>query len=124
VEGAELADLTDVALGPSNAAALLERVVSEGKGKGREIALAAYVDALPDEWARDRTAKLEEGNLDLVPLTLATFYRAKSTPTSWQQYFDSASGLKSSTLLTAARVARQAYVEAILLRTLTADSEE
>jgi len=123
IAGAELADLTDLALGPSNAAALLERVVSESKGKG--TALAAYVNALPDEWARERTAKLDEGKLDLAPLTLATYHRAKSAPTSWQQYFDSSSGMKSSTQLTAARVARQAYVEAILLRTLAdADTEE
>ncbi|NRD52516.1 hypothetical protein HRD49_12160 [Corallococcus exiguus] len=123
IAGTELADLTDVALGPSNAAALLERVVSESKGE--ETALAAYVNALPDEWARARTAKLDEGKLDLVPLRLATYHRAKSAPTSWQQYFDSSSGMKSSTQLTAARVARQAYVEAILLRTLTgANTEE
>jgi hypothetical protein len=124
IAGTELADLTDVALGPSNAAALLMRVASESKGKGKEIALAEFVNALPEEWARERTAKLDEGKLDLVPLTLATSHRAKSAPTSWQQYFDSSSGMKSSTQLTAARVARQAYVEAILLRTLSdADTE-
>lgn len=127
IAGAELADLTDVALGPRDVAALLERVLSESKGKGKEstATLAAYVNALPDDWARARTAKLDESALDLTPLTLATFHRGKSDPSSWQQYFDSSSGMKSSTPLTTARVARQAYVEAILLRTLAgADKEE
>jgi len=123
IAGTELADLTDLSLGPSNAAALLNRVVSESKSDEKEVALAAFVDALPGEWAKSRTAKLEEGNLDLMPLTLATFHRAKSAPANWQQYFDSSSGMKSSTQMTANRVARQAYVEAILLRTLTDDSK-
>lgn len=118
IAGAELADLTDVALGPSNAAALLDRVVSESKGKGKEVALAAYVNALPDEWARGRAAKADDRALDLTPLTLAVVHRGKSDSASWQQYFDASSGMKSSIQLTAARVVRQAYVEAILLRAL------
>ncbi len=122
IAGTELADLTDVALGPCDAAALLERVLSESKGNGKDAPLAGYVNALPDDWARERTANLDEATLGLAPIALATFHRAKSDASSWQQYFDSSSGLKSSTQLTAARVARQAYVEAILLRTL-ADPE-
>lgn len=122
IAGTELADLTDVALGPREAAALLDRVLAESKGSGKDAPLARYVNALPDDWARDRTANLDEATLGLAPIALATFHRAKSDASSWQQYFDSSSGLKSSTQLTATRVARQAYVEAILLRTL-ADSE-
>jgi len=118
IAGAELADLTDVALGPRNAAALLERVLSESKGKGKESPLAAYVNALPNDWARGRAAKADDTALDLTPLTLAVVHRGKSDTASWQQYFDASSGMKSSTQLTAARVARQAYVEAILLRAL------
>ena len=125
VAGTELADLTDVALGPRDAAALLERVLSESKGKSKDAALAVYVNALPDEWIRERTANLDEGALGLTPIALATYHRAKSDASSWQQYFDSSSGMKSSIQLTAARAARQAYVEAILLRTLAdADTEE
>lgn len=125
IAGAELADLTDMALGPRDAAALLERVLSESKGKGKDDSLAAYVNALPNDWARARIAKLDEGALDLTPLTLAIFHQGKSDASSWQRYFDSSSGMKSSTQLTTARVARQAYVEAILLRTLAyADTEE
>ena len=125
IAGAELADLTDVALGPRDVAALLERVLSESKGKGKDSALSAYVNALPDDWARARTANLDDGALDRTPLTLATVHRGKSDPSSWQQYFDSSSGMKSSTPLTTARVARQAYVETILLRTLAgADKEQ
>ena len=125
IAGTELADLTDVALGPRDAAALLERVLSESKGKGKDAPLAGYVNALPEDWARERTANLDEATLGLAPIALATFHRAKSDSSSWQQYFDSSSGLKSSTQLTAARVARQAYVEAILLRTLAdAEAEE
>jgi hypothetical protein len=116
IAGAELADLTDVALGPRDAAALLERVLSESKGK--DSALAAYVNALPDEWARGRAAKADDTALDLTPLTLAVVQRGKSDPASWQHFFDASSWMKSSTQLTAARVARQAYVEAILLRAL------
>lgn len=125
IAGTELADLTDVALGPHDAAALLERVLLESKGEGKDAPLADYVNALPDDWARERTANLDEATLGLAPIALATFHRAKSDASSWQQYFDSSSGLKSSTQLTAARVARQAYVEAILLRTLAdAETEE
>jgi hypothetical protein len=125
IAGTELADLTDVALGPRDAAALLERVLSESKAKSKDAPLAGYVNALPDDWARERTANLDEATLGLAPIALATFHRAKSDASSWQQYFDSSSGLKSSTQLTAARVARQAYVEAILLRTLAdAQTEE
>lgn len=118
IAGTELADLTDVALGPCDAAALLERVLSESMGADEDVSLAGYVNALPDDWARERTANLDEATLGLTPIALATSHRAKSDASSWQQYFDSSSGLKSSTQLTAARVARQAYVEAILLRTL------
>lgn len=124
IAGMELADLTDVALGPRDAAALLERVLSEPKGRDKDTPLAGYVNALPDDWARERTANLDEATLGLAPITLATFHRAKSDPSSWQQYFDSSSGLKSSTRLTAARVARQAYVEAILLRALASARAE
>lgn len=116
IAGAELADLTDVALGPRNAAALLERVLSEANGK--DSSLSAYVNALPDEWARARAAKADDIALDLTPLTLAVIQRGKSDTASWQQYFDSTSGMTSSTQLTAARVARQVYVEAILLHAL------
>ena len=118
IAGFELADLTEVELGPRNAAALLERVLSQSKGNETPATLATFVDALPNEWAQNRTAKLDEGKLDLMPLTLATFYRAKSAPKNWQQYFDASSGMISSTQLTATCVARQAYVEAILLRSL------
>ncbi|MFO0629707.1 MAG: GTPase-associated system all-helical protein GASH [Polyangiales bacterium] len=125
IAGTELADLTELALGPRDAAALLERVISESKGRGKEAPLAVYVNALPDDWARERTANLDETMLGLTPIALAIFHRARSDASSWQQYFDSSSGLKSSTQLTAARVARQAYVEAILLRTLAdAEAEE
>lgn len=118
IAGTELADLTDVALGPRDAAALLERVLSESKRNGKDAPLAGYVNALPDDWVRERTVNLDEATLGLAPIALATFHRARSDASSWQQYFDSSSGLKSSTQLTAARVARQAYVEAIVLRML------
>lgn len=121
IAGMELADLTNVALGPRDAAALLERVLSESKGDGKDAPLADYVNALPDDWARERMTKLanlDEATLGLAPIALAIFHRVKSDTSSWQRYFDSSSGLKSSTQLTAACVARQAYVEAMLLRTL------
>ncbi len=125
IAGAELADLTNVALGPRNAAALLERVLSESKGKGKDSPLDAYVNALPAEWAQGRAAKADNSALDLTPLTRAVLQRGKSDTASWQQYFNASSAMKSSTQLTAARVARQAYVEAILYRALTeVDMEE
>jgi len=123
IAGTELADLTDVTLGPRNAAALLERVLSESQGE--DLPFAAYVNALPDEWARERGAKTNESALDLIPLTFAVAHRAKSDAASWQEYFDASSGMKSSTRFVAARVAHQAYVEAILLRELAdAGAEE
>lgn len=125
IAGAELADLTDVALGPCNAAALLERVLSNTKGKGKDSSLADYVNALPCTWIQERVTKIDERVLDLVPLTLAVVHRGKSGASNWEQYFDSSSGMKSSTRLTAVRVARQAYVEAVLLRSLAdVDTEE
>lgn len=125
IAGTELADLTEVALGPRNATALLERVLSESKAKAKNTSLATYVNALPEEWARERKAKADDNALDLTPLSLAIIRRANSDTTSWQQYFDASSGMKSSTQLTASRMARQAYVEAILLRTLAdIDTEE
>jgi hypothetical protein len=122
IAGTELADLTDVTLGPRNAAALLERVLSESKGK--DSPLAAYVNALPDEWVRERANKANENGLDLTPLTLAMVHRSKSDTASWQQFFDASSGMKSSTQVTAARMAHQAYVEAILLHALADASTE
>lgn len=125
IAGTELADLTDVALGPCNTTALLEHVLSESKAKGKDTSLATYINALPEEWARERKAKADGGALDLTPLSFAIAHRANSDTASWQQYFDASSGVKSSTQLTAGRTARQAYIEAILLRTLAdADTEE
>jgi len=125
VAGSELADLTDVAFGLRDASALLERVLSEAKGKGKDAPLHAYVNAVPDDWARGRATKTDERALDLTPLAQAIFQRGKSDALSWQQYFDSTSGMKSFTPLAAARVAWQAYVEAVLLHTLAdADTEE
>ncbi len=118
----ELADLTDVALGPQDAAALLERVLPETKGnKSKEQALHVYVNAVPDEWAKRRTAKTDAQALDLAPLSLALSKRVEGNSTTWQPFFESVSGgLKAVTLLAPERVARQAYVEAMLFRTLAA----
>jgi hypothetical protein len=125
IAGTELADLTDVALGMRDASALLEQVLSEANGEAKDAPLRAYVNALPEDWARGRSAKTEDHALDLTPLTLAISQRGKSDTASWQQYFDSSSGMRSSTLLAAVRVARQAYVEAMLLHALTdVDTEE
>ncbi|HUW39426.1 MAG TPA: GTPase-associated system all-helical protein GASH [Rectinemataceae bacterium] len=117
IAGTELADLIDVTLGPRNSAALLERVLSDSNGK--DSPLAAYVNALPDEWVRERAAKANESAFDLTPLTFAMVHRARSDTASWQQYFDASSGMKSSTQVTAACVAHQAYVEGIMLRALS-----
>ena len=116
----ELADLTDVALGPQDAAALLERALPEAKGnKNKEQALHVYVNAVPDEWAKARVAKLDAQALDLTPLSLALSTRVEGNSTSWPSFFESVSGgLKAGTTLPPERVARLAYVEAMLFRTL------
>lgn len=125
IAGAELADLTDIGLGPRSAAAILARVLSDLDGKGEELPLATYVNALSDEWVRDRTAKLDDRALDLTPFTRAIVHRGKSNSASWQSFFDASSVIKTSARLTPDRVGRQAYVEAILLRALAhADTEE
>ncbi len=118
----ELADLTDVALGPQDASAFLERVLSETKGKGKEQPIEVYVNAVSDDWVKTHAARIEERALDLTPLSLALSQRAKSNTKSWQQYFEANSGLKASTSLAPERFARSAYIEAVLFRTL-ADSE-
>lgn len=116
----ELADLTDVALGPQDAAALLERALSETKGnKNKEQALHVYVNAVPDEWAKAIVAKHDAQALDLTPLSLALSMRVEGNATSWPSFFESVSGgLKAGTTLPPERVARLAYVEAMLFRTL------
>jgi hypothetical protein len=125
IAGTELADLTEPTLGPRDATALLERILVDSKTSKKEFPFAKYVDALPDGWARDRGSKAEACSIDLTPLTLAVVNRGKSGKSNWQHFFDNSGRLKSSTPLTATRVARQAYVEAILLRTLAdADTED
>jgi hypothetical protein len=116
----ELADLTDIALGPQDAAALLERALPEAKGnKSKEQALHVYVNAVPDEWAKACTSKMDANALDLAPLSLALSKRVEGNSTTWQPFFESVSGgLKAGTVLAPERVARQAYVEAMLFRTL------
>jgi len=116
IAGTELAGLTNVSLGPRNASALLDRVLSESKIM--DSPLDAYVNALPDDWVLERAAKANESAMDLTPLTSAVMHRAKSDTASWQSFFDASSGMKSSTKMMATRVAHQAYVEAILLRSL------
>jgi hypothetical protein len=116
----ELADLTDVALGPQDAAALLDRTLPEAKGnKSKEQALHVYVNAVPEEWAKVRVATVDAKALDLAPLSLALSKRVEGNPTTWRPFFESVSGgLKATTALTPERVARQAYVEAMMFRTL------
>lgn len=114
VAGSELADITDVALGPQDAAALLERVFPEAKGESKEQPLHVYVNAVPEDWAKKRAAKMAEGALDLTPLSLAISQRSKSNPSSWQPFFEANSGLKASIRLAPERAARLAYVEAVL----------
>lgn len=116
--GWEMADLTDVALGPVEVAAFLERVVSSTKGKSRDQPLHTYIDAVSDDWAKARTTSLPERALDLAPLSLALLHRAKSGTSNWQQYFEETSGVVPSKPLAPEVVARQAYVEAVLLRAL------
>lgn len=116
----ELADLTNAALGPQDAEALLHRVVTNANCK--ETSIQVYVNAVPD-WAKAIVAKAAEGALDLAPLSLALSHRGKSGTSSWQQFFDATSGVASSTSLAPERVARQAYIETLLLRTL-AEAED
>jgi hypothetical protein len=115
----ELANLTDVALGPQDAGALLERALPETRGnKNKEQALHVYVNAVPDEWAKACVAKLDAQALDLAPLSLALSKRVEGNSPTWQSFFESVSGLKATTTLAPERVARLAYIEAMLFRTL------
>ncbi|MCE9635841.1 MAG: hypothetical protein K8T90_09065 [Planctomycetes bacterium] len=120
VAGWELADLTDVALGPQDAAAILERALPESKGsESKEQVLHVYVNAVPEEWAKACMARVEAHALDLAPLSLALSMRVAGNATTWQSFFESVSGgLKAGTALAPERVARQAYIEAMLFRTL------
>lgn len=119
IAGWELADLTDVALGPQDAAALLERVIPNTKGKSKEQAFHVYVNAVPEDWAKNRGAKLDDRALDLTPLSFALSHRSKGNAKTWQVFFESVSGLKTSTTLAPQQAARLAYVEAVLFRTLS-----
>jgi hypothetical protein len=123
VSGWELADLTDVALGPRDAAAFLDRVVNSTKGKHEDQPLNVYVNAVSDAWAKRRTADLPELALDLAPLSLALLQRAKSGTANWQKYFEKTGGVAFTKPLAPEGVAKQAYVEAVLLRTLAATED-
>jgi hypothetical protein len=114
----ELADLTDVALGPKDATAFLQRVVAATKGNNKAQPIQDYVNGVSDEWARARVANLPTKALDLAPLALALLQRSKSGAVSWQSFFEKTSGIAPSTQLTPDIAASQAYVEAVLLRTL------
>lgn len=116
IAASELADITDVALGPKDAAAILDRVVT--KAKCRKTSIQEYVNAVPDDWLKVRTSQMVDRALDLAPLSLALFQRGRSNSSSWQQYFEGTSGLKPSAVLAPERIARQAYIESVLLRTL------
>jgi len=121
IAASELADLTVVAMSPQDAAAILDRVVT--KAKCKETSIQAYVNAVPDDWLKAHTSQMVDRALDLAPLSLALFQRARSNSSSWQEYFEGTSGLKPSEVLTPERIACQAYIEAVLLRTL-ADTED
>lgn len=115
----ELADLTDVALGPQNAGALLERALSNALGsKNKQQALHVYVNAVPEEWAKVCVAKLDVRALDLAPLSLALSKRVEGKTTTWPSFYESVSGLKTATTLAPERIARLSYFEAMLFRTL------
>ena len=120
VSGWELADLTDVALGPRDAAAFLDRVLTSTKAKNKDQPLNRYVNSVSDDWATMRTAGLPEEALDLAPLSLALLQRAKSGTANWEQYFEKTGGVAATKLLAPEVVAKQAYVEAVLLRTFAA----
>ena len=120
ISGWELADLTDFALGPRDAAAFLDRVVTSAEGKNQDQPLNVYVNAVSDDWAKTRTADLPEQALDLAPLSLALLQRAKGGTANWQQYFENTGGVAAMKPLAPEVVAKQAYVEAVLLRTLAA----
>jgi hypothetical protein len=121
IAGNELADLTNVTLGPLDAAALLHRLVTGVKCK--ETTIEAYVNAVPNEWVTAHAATTAGHVLDLAPLRLALSHRGQSDTSSWKQFFDASSGVSASTSLAPEHVAWQAYMEAILLRTLK-DAED
>lgn len=118
IAGWELADLTDVALGPRDVAAFLKRVLSSIEGLSEDQSLHAYVNAVSDDWAKTRTCSLPDHPLDLAPLSRALSQRAKGGRSSWQQFFAKTGGIDPMTPLAAEKVATQAYLEAVLLRTL------
>lgn len=119
IAGAELADLTNIALGPQDAAAFLDRVVTGVKAK--EGSMHSYVNAVPEEWLKARRDAVR--GLDLAPLSLALSHRRQGSTSSWTEFFEASSGMNASTSLDPGRVARHAYVEAVLLHTL-ADAED
>ena len=76
------------------------------------------MNAVPEALAKARVAKIDTRALDLAPLSLALSKRVEGNATTWQPFFESVSGgLKAGTVLAPERVARQAYVEAMLFRT-------
>jgi hypothetical protein len=77
------------------------------------------VNAVPDEWAKAHVAKFDAQALDLAPLSLALSKRVEGNSMTWRSFFESVSGgLSAGTTLAAERVARLAYIEAMLFRTI------
>lgn len=111
----ELADLTDIALGPQDAAALLHRVVVAVKAK--KVTIETCVNATPDRWCK-QIADDDDVGIDLTPLRFALLHRSKSDAGSWAPFFKSAFGLSPTTSFAPERIAQQAYFESVLLRTL------
>lgn len=92
----------------------------EAKGyKNKEHALRTYVNAVPQDCLRARVATFDTRALDLAPLSLALSKRVESDTTTWPPFFEAVSGgLGAGTMLTPGRVARHAYIEAMLFRTM------
>jgi hypothetical protein len=111
--GFELADLTDIALGPQNASAILGRIAGMDAKP-----LQTFLEAVPEAWSKEHTRLLNDRYFDLTPISLALSLRSSSNATSWQSYFEAATKLKPSVMVTPERAAYSAYVESMLFRIL------
>lgn len=118
IAGSELAALTDIALGPQDVAAFVERIVS--KVKVKEATIQTFVNAVPKEWLTDGD---DTSALDLAPFSLALTRRAQADESRWKDFFEANTGLKVSKTVAPESVAKHAYVEAVLLRTLTSTED-
>lgn len=117
----ELADLTNIELGPLNVHPFIHKIV--GIAKCKAVSIETYVNSVPNDWIVALFAGAEDVVSDLTPISFALDHRNKSNSSSWQTYFEAATGLSAGAVVPADEIGCRLYAEVVLLRMLS-DAED